>query len=200
MNKILLCMLIIALAGCGGAEKDASTARAATDTLPVKDSSIAAPDFFTSYPLLTLLRKTPVEIGCILEKAFQYRDPVFNCSYINYVNKGDPCVKTTEYYEGLKIPAALFTKMHAAIKDIQLDFEHGSLREINITFLDSLPKEKIRAIFNLPAENSSLPDNIMSINFGDNVYSGNKPADPNFTSWLTITGFEHMGAGDVDCP
>jgi len=191
--------LILSMAACSDAGQKTSTETTADTLLIAKDSSMEGPDFLIKYPLLSLLRKTPVEIGCILETEFKYRDSVFNCDYKNYVNKGDPCVKTDEYYEGLTIPAELFKKINPAIKEINLDFEHGSLRELTITFRDSLLKDKIREMFNLPAENGTLPDNIMIINFGENVFSNDKPADPNYTRWLTVTGFEHMGAGDVDC-
>ena len=191
--------MILSMAACSDAGQKTSTETTADTLLIAKDSSMEGPDFLIKYPLLSLLRKTPVEIGCILETEFKYRDSVFNCDYKNYVNKGDPCVKTDEYYEGLTIPAELFKKINPAIKEINLDFEHGSLRELTITFRDSLLKDKIREMFNLPAENGTLPDNIMIINFGENVFSNDKPADPNYTRWLTVTGFEHMGAGDVDC-
>ncbi|HMI77304.1 MAG TPA: hypothetical protein VK484_00850 [Ferruginibacter sp.] len=199
MNRIIFIFLILSMAACSDAGQKTSTETTADTLLIAKDSSMEGPDFLIKYPLLSLLRKTPVEIGCILETEFKYRDSVFNCDYKNYVNKGDPCVKTDEYYEGLTIPAELFKKINPAIKEINLDFEHGSLRELTITFRDSLLKDKIREMFNLPAENGTLPDNIMIINFGENVFSNDKPADPNYTRWLTVTGFEHMGAGDVDC-
>lgn len=199
MNRVIFIFLIVAIGSCNDAGKNTSAETDSNQLVIRKDTIIAGPDFFTKYPLLTLLRKTPVEIGCILETVFTYRDSVFNCDHKNYVNKGDPCIKTDEYYEGINIPEALFKKIHPAIKDIKLDFEHGSLRELTITFQDTLSKDKIRTMFNLPSENSSLPDNIMMINYGENIFSNNKPVDPNYTRWLTITGFEHMGAGDVDC-
>ncbi len=199
MKSIFFIFLIIIIGGCNDAGKATPTETDSSKLAISKDTLMAAPDFFTKYPLLTLLRKTPVEIGCILETEFKFRDSVFNCDYKNYVNKGDPCIKTDEYYEGITIPAVLFQKMQPVIKDIRLDFEHGSLREFHITFRDSLTKDKIRSIFNLPHDNSTLPDNIMIINYGENVFSNDKPTNPNYTRWLTITGFEHMGAGDVDC-
>ena len=199
MHRMIVIFLLLAVASCRDAGKKDVTA-ATRDSVIGRDSSVDKPDFFTTYPVLTLLRKTPVDIGCMLETTFGYRDSVFNCSYTNYINKGDPCVNTTAYYEGIVIPAALYTKIHPAIQDIKLDFEHGSLREVTITFRDSLLKDDISKLFHLPADNSSLPDNIMSIDLGDNVYSKDKPVNPAYTRWLTITGFEHMGAGDVDCP
>lgn len=154
--------------------------------------------FLSEYPLVSWARKSPVEIGCMLESEFSYRNSVFNCDYKKYSNDGDPCVNTKEYYEGLEFPAHLVSKVHPLIKDITLDFEHGDLREIAITFSDSIRKDRVRKLFNLPEE-SEYPENIMQILYGENVYSKDKPVNPEYTRWLTITGFEHMGAGDVDC-
>ena len=47
--------------------------------VPVKKNN-----FIKKYPLLFLLNKTPVDIGCILEKEFHYKDSSFYCSYKNY--------------------------------------------------------------------------------------------------------------------
>jgi len=148
--------------------------------------------------LINWPRKTVVEIGCILETELGFRDPVFNCSFKNYVNKGDPCKNTTAYYEGIVFPDALAARIHPSVKSMQFDFEGGRLREVRITFKDSVSKEDIKKWFGLPMGNA-LPENIMTIDYGDNVYSNEKPADPAYTRWLTLTGFEHMGAGDVDC-
>jgi hypothetical protein len=199
MNRIIFFFIILTLAGCNETGKNTSSQTVANDTSINRSSKVISLDFFSKYPLLTLLRKTPVEIGCILQTEFKYRDTVFNCDNKNYLNKGDPCKKTNEYYEGIIIPVGLSEKIHPDVKDMHLDFEHGSLRELTITFRDSLSIDKVRTMFNLPAENGNLPKNIISISFGENIYSKDKPADPNYTKWLTVTGFEHMGAGEADC-
>jgi len=167
----------------------------------VKDSTtskIEQPKRLLAADLINWPRKTVVEIGCILETELGFRDSVFNCSYKNYVNKGDPCKNTTAYYEGIVFPDTLAAKLHPAIKSVRLDFEGGRLREIHLTFKDSASKEQIRQWFGLPVD-TAFPENIMTINYGENVYANDKPADPAYTKWLTLTGFEHMGAGDVDC-
>ncbi len=155
--------------------------------------------FLSKHPLAAWMRKSPVEIGCMLESEFSYKDSVFNCGKKSYVNKGDPCKNTTEYYEGIKFPNNLASKVNPLIKEINLDFEHGNLREVTITFRDSILKNKVREIFNLPQSGSSMPENVTNIGFGENVFSKEKPFDANYTRWLSITSFDHMGAGDVDC-
>ncbi len=199
MNRIICVLLIVLMASCNQSPKDSAKENGKTDSLSATNSQRSDSSFLVKHPLLTLMRKNPVEIGCILQSEFNYRDSVFNCDYKNYVNKGDPCKNTTEYYEGIQVPANLIKKIDPSIKEIHLDFEHGSLREISITFDDSLHKDKIREIFNLPSQGSQLPDNVMNIDYGENTYSNDKPINPNYTRWLIITGFDHMGAGDVPC-
>ena len=154
------------------------------------------PSLLTKHPLTTWMRKSPAEIGCLLESELSYKDSVFNCSYEEYINNGDPCDSTVEYYEGVHIPDSLFSKIHSSIKDIRLEFEHGSLRELEITFKDSILITDVKNLFDLP---DTIPENVMEIHYGDNIGSKDKPINPNYTRWLTIYGFEHMGAGDVDC-
>lgn len=144
-------------------------------------------------------RKNPAEIGCIIEKHFDYRDSIFNCDHNNYINKGDPCVLTDAYYEGIQFPSALTSKISPLIKDIGLSFENGSLQEIVVTFKDSIAKNKVEELFKLPKDKVKLPEDIMRIDYGDNIYSSDKPVDTNYTKWLTITAFEHISAPDMDC-
>lgn len=153
----------------------------------------------SKYPLLTWLRKTPAEIGCILEKEFDYRDSIFNCDNKNYVNKGDPCKNTDEYYEGINFPDELASKTDPAIKTITFSFEHGNLRELMLTFQDSLLKSHIMQKFDIPASKAEFPANIIEIHFGENFFSNGKPVDTAYTKWLVISGFEHIGSGDIDC-
>ena len=83
--------------------------------------------------------------------------------------------------------------------EINLEFEHGNLRQISITFKDSLLINQIQQMFNLPLVKTDFPDNVTEINYGDDVNSLEKPVNPDYTKWLIIEGFEHIGAGDVEC-
>lgn len=197
MNKIYFVLLVAIIISCNATPKNNTEEAGKEKSLNSKDSQSFTSTFLLKHPLLTLMRKTPVEIGCILESEFNYRDPIFNCDNKTYVNKGDPANKTTEYYEGIKIPQKLIKKIHPTIKEINLEFEHGNLREIDITFEDSLMISKIREIFSLPSDLNNLPDNVVDIEYGENIFSKDKPANPNYTRWLSIIGFDHMGAGDV---
>ncbi|MEN5194910.1 hypothetical protein [Sphingobacterium faecium] len=152
-----------------------------------------------AYPILSWAGKNPAEIGCIIEKHFDYRDSIFNCDHNNYINKGDPCVLTGAYYEGIQFPSTLTSKISPLIKDIGLSFENGSLQEIFVTFKDSIAKNKLEELFQLPKDKVNLPEDIMRIDYGDNIYSSDKPIDTNYTKWLTITTIEHIGTTDMDC-
>ncbi|TRZ71182.1 MAG: WG repeat-containing protein [Bacteroidetes bacterium] len=163
----------------------------------IDKTGIKVAAFLLKHPLLTWMRKSPVEIGCMLESEFSFKDPVFNCDYKGYINKGDPIKNNVEYYEGITFPLSLVPKIHPSIKILNLEFEHGNLREIFIEFKDSLLKSKIAEIFDLPTERTSFPDNIIDIGYGENISASNKPIDPKFTKWLIIYGFDHIGAGEV---
>jgi len=39
----------------------------------------------------------------------------------------------------------------------------------------------------------------MRIDYGDNIYSSDKPIDTNYTKWLTITTIVHIRTTDMDC-
>ena len=187
--------LLTVLTSCNNSDRATDNSTLTNTKNEIKEDT----SLLSRYPLLTWARKTPVEIGCMLEKEFSYRDSVFNCDYKNYVNKGDPCKHTDEYYEGIKFPIELASKIAPSIKKITFDFEHGNLREIAITFQDSLMKDQIIQMFNLPIARTNFPDNVMDIEYGENIFSKEKPVNPGYTKWLTIVGFEHIGAGDADC-
>jgi hypothetical protein len=199
MKYIFYPVVIILLTNCNDPVKTNPVLSANASVAASKNTMHTDSLFLIKYPLLSWAGKSPVEIGCMLETEFSFKDSVFNCAYKNYINKGDPCKKTKEYYEGINFPEHLVAKVHPSVKEMDLKFEHGQLQEITITFKDSLLKDKIRQLFNLPAKKDSLPANVMSIGYGENVYSKDKPSNPKYTRWLSITCFEHMGAGDVDC-
>lgn len=152
----------------------------------------------TKYPLLTWLRKSPVEINCMLQSQLHYQDRRFKCG-TNYVNKGDPCKKTKEYYEGIQIPDSLAVKIHPLFKSISLSFEHGDLQLLIIEFKDSMSIGRIKSMFALPAEQIDFPDNLIYIDYADGESAPFKTHDEKYTNSLMIVGFEHLGAGDVDC-
>jgi hypothetical protein len=196
MKNLFFILTIVSLLGCGNSEINNSSSVVKKDSLADKKNQNSNSDFLSKYPLVTWMRKNPVEIGCMLETEFSYRDSVFNCDNKNYVNHGDPYVNTVEYYEGVEIPDSLAEKIHPLIKEIDLKFEYGGLQAMNITLKDSILKSDAKRIFNLPFDDTHLPDNVMKITYGENVYSLDKPTNPDYTRWIGIIGFDHQGSGD----
>jgi hypothetical protein len=152
----------------------------------------------SKYPLLTWLRKSPVDISCMLESQLGYQDRRFRCGR-KYVNKGDPCRNTKEYYKGLQIPEKLIPRIHPLFEDMTLFFEHGNLQMIVIEFKDSMTIGQIKSIFALPLTQTDFPPNVIYIDYGYDERTPGKTHDAKYSRELILTGFEHMGAGDVDC-
>lgn len=177
-------LITIALAGCSSSAEEGSHT-----TDPAKTATPASPSFLQAHPIMTWLRKSPQWIGCMLEEV-SFRDSVYNCA-----SKEQDKKEPNDYYTMTLDPVSL-RKISPLIREMQLEFEHGNLREISITFKDSIQKEKVRELFALPKKNAKMPYNVMEVLYGENVYANNKPTDPNYTRWLNIVGFEHMGAGD----
>lgn len=142
---------------------------------------------------LTLIAATPLSqwprmradaFGCMLENEHGHKDATFNCAMSGYVNKGDPCTNTAAYYEGPSVPARLVT----GARDVRAEWEHGELRALHITLTGVLLEKEAKQRLSLPA---TLPPNIMRID----VQACAKDA-----TCVTLEGFEHQGAGDVECP
>jgi hypothetical protein len=148
----------------------ANLASASTDIIPW--ARAAAPNF-----------------GCAMEKNFAYRYPHFNCALKRYRNKGDPCKNPDAYYEGPVFPQSLIQKIHPLVTNVTLSWEHGELQGILLTLKGQFSDSEIRRAFKLPLENA-LPENVMRIDIGHE----NKGLTD-----IYLMGFDHMGAGDVDC-
>jgi len=138
----------------------------------------------TSWP-----RASAPEFGCFLEKVFGAKDRRFNCSLKGYVNRGDPCSNTKAYYEGPAFPRRKAGEVHPLADDIRLAWEHGELQEIQVTLARRLTDEEARKAFRLPAP-GKLPAHLTRIS----VQQCSKKA-----TCILVEGFDHMGAGEVDC-
>jgi hypothetical protein len=141
-----------------------------------------------SIDLLSWARASPADIGCRMEKLFGHRDARFNCDLKNYVSTGDPCKNTTAYYEGPAFPKELAARVHPLATDVDLAFEHGALQSITVWLRGDFSEQQVLQALGLRTV-ADRSDNIMSIGI----------QRANGTS-LAIQGFDHMGAGDADCP
>jgi hypothetical protein len=142
-----------------------------------------------SIDLLSWPRASPADIGCRMEKLLGHRDARFNCDLKNYESSGDPCKNTTAYYEGPKFPRELAVRVHSLATGVNLAFEHGALQSITVWLHGDFSEQQVLQALGLRAA-ADRGDNIMSIRI--------RPTATGTT--LGIDGFDHMGAGDVDCP
>lgn len=140
--------------------------------------------------LITWPRMKADAFGCMLERRFGFRDPKFNCSLHRYVNKGDPCRNTTAYYEGPSIPDAVAHAVSPDVDSIGLSWEGGKLQAVTVTFRRVVPAAEARAALGLPPSAARLPANVQGVD----VQRCRRDA-----TCVLVTGFDHQGAGDVDC-
>ncbi|HDR9506040.1 hypothetical protein C5615_05245 [Burkholderia cepacia] len=159
-------------------------------------------------------RMSSPAFGCTLEKTFDYHDKRFNCALKKYRNTGDACTNTTAYYEGPAFPDRLAARVHPLATKVELDWEHGDLQMVTVTLKGTWNEADVRKAFGLPrtegrklteAELRKQPDNLMdtSIQYPSSPTDdslGRRPSDPaHGTTAVMLYGFDHMGAGDVEC-
>jgi hypothetical protein len=157
----------------------------------------AAQDLPTLEPtnVLTWPRAPVDKFGCMLERDFETRHPRFNCSLRNYVNRGDACAATDAYYEGPEFPADKVEKVLPQIDRIEIANEHGQVQAVTLILKRRQTQTAIRALLGLPSSRAALPANISSVDI-----QGCRPEGASqICNVVLIQGFDHMGAGDVDC-
>ncbi|VWB33108.1 hypothetical protein BLA14095_01307 [Burkholderia lata] len=159
-------------------------------------------------------RTTSPTFGCYVETTFGYRDKRFNCALKKYRNTGDACKNTKAYYEGPVFPDRLAASVHPLATKVELDWEHGDLQMVTITLKGTWNEADVRRAFGLPraegrklteAELRSVPDNLMdtSVQYPSDPLDESLAKRPSNaargTTAVMLYGFDHMGAGDVDC-
>ncbi|AWV01509.1 hypothetical protein DM992_18310 [Burkholderia sp. JP2-270] len=177
---------------------------------PSSDAGLARPTVdVRAWP-----RMTSPKFGCYVETTFGYRDKRFNCALKKYRNTGDACKNTTAYYEGPAFPGRLAARVHPLAMKVDLDWEHGALQMVTITLKGTWNEADVRKAFGLPraeglklteAELRKQPDNLTdtSIQYPSSPTDdslGRRPSDPaHGATAVMLYGFDHMGAGDVEC-
>jgi hypothetical protein len=114
------------------------------------------------------------------------RDPAFNCTSPK-APTGDPCRDTDSYDRGPKFPEALVAKVSPTIAAIQVEWEHGDLQSLALHFKPEVTREAIERAFAVAA-GPERHSNVMSAD----IQGGS-------SLLLQMQGFDHMGAGDVEC-
>jgi len=189
---VLLILAALALAACPSskspppppAQQDAGAPAARAEPPDIKPRRPLA-DAFT-WPRMRADR-----FGCFLERELGVRDRRFNCSTKGYVNQGDPCKETEAYYEGPAIPDALVERLDPGLTTVALSWEHGELQAATFTFDGVLTQAEAFQRVGIPATGQPLPQN---------VQSAKVEACSKATTCVTLQGFDHVGAGDADCP
>jgi hypothetical protein len=135
-------------------------------------------------------RQSVGKIGCALEK-LGHRDPVFNCSLKNYKSYDNPCGDTRRYHEGPVFPKALLPRVHPRAVALDLTFEHGDLQWLLLTLQGEFSPAQVWTALGLPDRTEAQFHTQYGMPWSVEARAGK-------TS-VSLQGFDHMGAGDVDC-
>ena len=134
-------------------------------------------------------RMRATDFGCMLERRFGVQDAVYGCGRdFAAIDWGDTCTDPDRYYAGPGFPRQFASRLDPAIDRIELSWEHGELQYVAIVFRPGTTRERIESAFG--AKPGALPANVQHMDIQD-VGKG--------ILSLGLTGFDHMGAGDVDC-
>lgn len=133
--------------------------------------------------------------GCMLERDFDTRDPRFNCALQGYVNHGHVCSAPDAYYEGPEFPADKAAKVMPQLASIAVAHERGQVQSVTVVFRQRQTQTAIRALLGLPPPGAVLPANVSAVDI-----QGCRPeGTTQVCNVVLIKGFDHTGAGDVDC-
>jgi len=179
-KTIALSVLLFVVALLIGIGVYRSKGNSATDS--AKTSSIDLHD------LLKWPRMKADEFGCFLEQNYEIRDNKFNCSLKDYKNAGDPCKDDGAYTEGPQLPEDFASRLSPDLASIGLSWEHGELQSVALWFKKPFPRPDLEQRF-------GYHEPIDAPNLQSFSTEGCSPAG----TCLTLEGFDHIGAGDVDC-
>lgn len=160
-----------------------------------------ATEKFSGVPQLRFWLRQPVEkFTCTLAKDYGYEDPKFKCGK-KPSKKPDP--RNESWYEGPVFPKDKVKGIHSLLSDLEIEWEHGDIRTLTFTFERELSVQTVQRMFNLPRTKEDWKtyyDNIYDINYGNLTEDQlrTKDLDLLFVKSLTLIGFEHMGAGDIE--
>jgi hypothetical protein len=161
-----------------------------------------ASEKFSVFPqrLRFWLRQPVEKFACTLAKEYGYEDPKFKCG-IKPSGKPDP--RNESWNAGPVFPKDKVKGIHSLLSDLEIEWEHGDIRTLTFTFEKELSVQTVQRMFNLPRTQEDWEthfDDIQSINYGNLTVDQlrTKDLDLLFVKSLTLIGFEHMGAGDIE--
>ena len=141
--------------------------------------------------LLSWPRMRAHEFGCLLQTRYGARDPRWGCARPDPGPAGDPCTHTRAYYDGPAFPASAVAAVAAGVEEIRLSWEHRDLQAVSVVLRGALPEAEARRRLDLPQVGAPLPANVQGIT----VQRCGRDR-----TCVDLVGFDHMGAGEVECP
>jgi hypothetical protein len=131
------------------------------------------------------------QLGCLLQTRYGVRDPRWGCARPDPGPLGDPCGDTRAYYDGPSFPAAAAATVAPGVEEVRLSWEHRDLQSVAVVLRGDLDEAEARRRLDLPPPGTPLPPNVQAIIVQRCGTS---------RTCVDLVGFDHMGAGDVDCP
>lgn len=128
---------------------------------------------------------TAQQLGCSLNAQFTDRGDLPACTDVKYP-QGDPCVDPDNWYAGPQLPDGFASQVHPNVKRVRLSWEHGHVQAVMLLMDDVYNDDAARVLFAI----DKLPSNVMAMNVQRCL---------NKASCVVITGFDHMGGGEVQC-
>jgi hypothetical protein len=154
-----------------------------------------APDYLRFW-----LRQSVEKLTCTLLKTLNYEDEKFKCG-AKLSKKPDP--RDDSWNAGPVFPKEKAKLIHPLLSNLEIDWEHGDVRVLTFTFEKELSVQAVQRIFNLPRTKEDWDtyyNVIQNIEYDNLTEDQIRTSDLKlqFVKSLTLTGFEHMGAGDIE--
>ncbi len=136
------------------------------------------------------------EMGCLFEKQLKAKNPLFNGQKLPRKTQGDPCHDPTAYYAGPEFPAKKGYWLHPLITQVGIFYEGDRVQSVTLHFKHPMPISTLKRIVQIPQNPEQLPENVMTVDY----QQGGQHTRSGYANTVALFGFEHQGAGDVDCP
>lgn len=150
--------------------------------------------------LMNWPRMTISDFACEMSDRYGHRFKEYACGVDDTVNYKP---SAASWYRGPEFPPDKTKEIHGLAKNVAVDFEHGEVISVNVVLERPITWQAARRIFSLPDPYDNYDNdkhgNVMAVTF-DN-YDATQlrfSVNPVFVTSFTLTGFEHMGAGDSD--
>lgn len=150
--------------------------------------------------VMSWMRKPVNDFSCMLEKEFGHHSEMYPCGKMVNVQY-DPL--QSNWNDGPEVPDNIVKAIHPLVKNVFVKFEHGDLHTLTVTLEEKMIMQDVQRIFSLPNPYDEYRNekytHVMSVSFDEYSADDNPQfsVNPVFVTSFTLTGFEHMGAGDM---